>query len=199
MTVDQNVSAFSCTKCKELLPLTIFNTPEFTECPSCNTGTFAVAFPALLKGMESGKSGEALLLDGDASCFYHPLKKAAVACSHCGRFLCLLCDIDFGGLHFCSSCLEAGKSKGKMKNLENHRMLYDDLAVSLAIVPLILFYFTIITAPIALFIAIRYWNAPSSVIPRTKVRLVVAVFFATLEIAGWGVLLYFLIVSLTTS
>ena len=70
------------------------------------------------------------------------------------------------------------------------------MALALAIYPLIIFYFTIITAPAALFIALRHWNSPSSLIPRTKIRLVVAIVFALLEIAGWGVGTFFLVRSI---
>jgi hypothetical protein len=85
-----------------------------------------------------------------------------------------------------------GKSKGKIKNLENRRTLYDSVALSLAVLPLLIFYFTIITAPMALYVAIRYWNAPRSIVHRTRIRYVFAILFATLQIVGWGIGIYFL-------
>jgi hypothetical protein len=95
------------------------------------------------------------------------------------------------GQHFCPACLETGKKKGKIKRLENERVLYDDLALALAVLPLLIFYFTLVTAPIALYIAIRYWNSPRSIVRRqTHWRFVIAIIFATLEIAGWGIGIY---------
>ena len=138
--------------------------------------------------MGPGKIGETILTDQEAGCFYHPNKKAVVACSNCGRFLCSLCDIDFGGQHVCSLCLAAGQKNRNFKNLENRRVLYDDLALALAIVPMIGVYFTLLTAPITLYVAIRGWSAPSSIIPRTKFRFVLAIVIALSQIAGWVVL-----------
>jgi hypothetical protein len=106
----------------------------------------------------------------------------------CGRFLCALCAVELHGQHLCPNCLETGKEKGKLKSLENHRTLYDAIALRLAIYPMILFFFwffTIITAPIALFVAIRYWNAPSSIVPRTKIRSIAAIVLASLQILLW--------------
>ena len=81
----------------------------------------------------------------------------------------------------------AGSSAWKTK-----RTLYDAIALSLAILPLLIFYFTIVTAPIALYLAIRYWNAPLSIVHRTKLRLVLAALLATAQIVGWGIGAYFL-------
>ena len=89
------------------------------------------------------------------------------------------------------------ETKGKIKSLENHRTLYDSIALSLAIYPLLIFYFTIITAPMTLYVAIRYWNAPRSIVHRTKIRYIFAIIIATLQIVGWGVGIYFLVTAAT--
>ena len=157
-------------------------------------------FPALFRQNTTGQTGELVVLEGDASCFYHPNKKAVCPCEACGRFLCALCDCDFNGDHFCPACLETGKAKGKIKNLENQRTLYDSIALSLVIVPIVtlLFWFmTIITAPAALITALVYWNAPRSIVHRTKVRYVIAIVFALAEIGAWAFVLY--LVSLNLS
>ena len=52
---------------------------------------------------------------------------------------------------------------------------------------------TLITAPMALFLAIRYWNAPRSLIHRTKVRFIFAILFSSLQIVGWGIGIYLLV------
>lgn len=44
----------------------------------------------------------------------------------------------------------------------------------------------------ALFVAIRYWNAPRSLVRRTRIRFVAAIVLAVLQIAGWGLLFVFL-------
>ena len=79
------------------------------------------------------------------------------------------------GRHFCPACLETGKTKGRIKSLDNQRTLYDSIALSLAVLPILIFYFTIITAPMALFVAIRYWKTPQSILRRTRIRAIAAI------------------------
>ena len=182
-----------CPKCRAWLVEGVLNQPDFTPCPACGVPLLAEAFPALFRKTAAGQSAEAVMVEGESSCFYHPEKKAVLPCDGCGRFLCALCDCPLHGQHFCPACLEAGATKGKIKSLENQRMLYDKIALSLAILPLLIFYFTIITAPMTLFVAIRYWKAPGSVVRRTKIRLIAAITIALIEIALW--VLFFVILS----
>ena len=118
-------------------------------------------------------------------------KKAVIPCSACGRFLCALCDVEFNGRHLCPACLETGKRKRKIKNLENHRTLYDTTTLFLAILPMVFcFWVTLLTAPMVLFLVIRYWKAPTSIVPRTKIRFVSAFVIASLQIVGWSVFFF---------
>ena len=94
------------------------------------------------------------------------------------------------GQHLCPVCLESGSKKGKLSSLENHRILYDSAALSLAIVPILFWPLTVFTGPMAVFMGIRYWNAPSSILPRTKIRLVLAIIIGLIQIVLWGVLIY---------
>jgi hypothetical protein len=146
-------------------------------------------FPAFFQPSASGHAGDPIVMEQEASCFYHPQKKAVVPCDHCGRFLCALCDVELNHQHLCPNCLQSGKKKGKLKSLDNHRVLYDNIAIRLAVYPaisLIFWFLTILTAPAALFIAIRYWNAPPSLLPRTRIRFIAAILVALAEIGSWG-------------
>jgi len=172
----------------------MFNQPEMSPCPRCGAPTLVEVFPALFRKINPGKTGEAVMVEGESSCFYHPQKKAVRPCDSCGRFLCALCDCELQDRHFCPACLEAGRTKGKIQSLDHKRTCYDSIALALAIYPLLIFYFTLITAPMALFVAIRYWKSPQSILRRTKIRFVVAIILATLQIAGWAVLLIAIII-----
>jgi ribosomal protein S27E len=178
--------SISCTKCRALLSADSFAAASTVACPSCGTLLTAFLFPALSRNTISNQAPEALLTDTEASCFFHPAKKAVVTCAGCGRFLCGLCDLDWQGQHLCSACLEAGKKKGKMKNLENHRVLYDQIALSIAVVPVIFWFITFITAPIALYVCVRYWKNPGSLVSASKFRFLIAILFAVGELAGWA-------------
>ena len=174
-----------CPKCRAWLLEGIFNQPEFSPCPACGTPLQIEVFPAIFRKTGSGQSGEMILVEGESSCFYHPQKKAVRPCDGCGRFLCALCDCELHGQHFCPACLETGRTKGKIKSLDNQRTLYDNIALALAIYPMLIFYFTLITAPMALFVAIRYWKSPQSILHRTKIRYIAAASIALLQISGW--------------
>ena len=191
------VSSLYCTKCQGELPLFVFRQNEFRPCPSCGVSLYGVLFPALIKGPSESRPGQTLLVDSDAGCFYHPQKKAEIACDYCGRFLCALCDVEMEGKHLCPPCIETGKQKGRIQTLENRRTLFDSIALSLSILPLIIFYFTLFTAPITIYLAIRYWNAPTSILHSGKWRMVLAIILASSQIVGWCVLGYFLISRLT--
>ena len=182
-----------CPKCKAPLGEGAVNRADLTPCPSCATPLQVQVFPALFRRTETGPNPEALMVEGESSCFYHPQKKAVVPCEGCGRFLCALCDCLLQGRHFCPGCLDSGKKKGKIKSIETDRTLYDSIALGVALLPLLIFWLTIITAPMALYMGIRYWNAPRSIVHRTRIRLVFAIIFASLEIAGWIVGILFVL------
>jgi hypothetical protein len=141
-------------------------------------------FPAFYRGLRPGKEGETLI-DDQASCFYHPQKKAVLACDYCGRFLCALCDVELSGKHLCPACLETGKKKGRIVNLDRHRVLYDGVALRLALLPMITVWLTIVTAPIAIYLSIRHWNSPRSVVRGTRVRFILSVVISGLQILAW--------------
>ena len=177
-----------CPKCRTWLLDGVFNQPDLTPCRSCGVPLQVEVFPALFRKINPGQSAEAVLIEGESGCFFHPQKKAVRPCDGCGRFLCALCDCELNGQHFCPTCLETGKSKGKIKSLENQRTRYDTIALGLAILPMLIFYFTIITAPMTLFIAIRYWNASQSIVRGRRVRFILAIIIALLQIGGWSAL-----------
>jgi hypothetical protein len=185
----------TCTKCHASIPPKRFNTFYMTSCPSCGVALRIDVFPAFFKAIVPGQPGEVLLVENEASCFYHPQKKAVIPCESCGRFLCALCDVELNGQHLCPNCLQTGKKKGKLKSLENHRTLYDAIALRLAIYSMIFFWPNLIAAPIALFIAIRYRTAPSSIVSRTRIRSISAIVLSSLQILGWGMFFYYLLMA----
>ncbi len=175
----------ACPKCRAVLGAEFFNQPAWQPCPSCAAELRVDVFPALFRE-EKITPAERLMVEGEAGCFFHPEKKAVVVCDACGRFLCALCDVDFNGQHLCPSCLEAGRQKGKIAKLQNARTRHDRIAVALAVLPMLVFYFTIFTAPAALFYAIWHWKSPGSIVPdRRRLNLVIAIIIASFEISGW--------------
>lgn len=183
-----------CPKCHTALLDGVFNQGGFTPCPGCTTPVQVEVYPAMFRQQVKGSAGELILTEGEAGCFYHPKKKAVLPCESCGRFLCALCDCEHQGKHFCPACLETGRTKGKVKSLENTRIRYDNIALALALYPILIFYLTIITAPMALFVALRYWKAPRSLAQPSSTRFIFTILIATLQLSGWTLLIIALLI-----
>ena len=175
--------AITCGACSFSLSADAWNHEEGVLCPSCGQRIQALVFPAMERS-RAGAAPEALGEDSEASCFFHPESRAAVPCAECGRFLCNLCDIELDGRHLCPACFQAGVSSNKLETLETRRTMYDTMALAVATLPALLFWPALIGAPSALYLVIRRWRAPLSILPRTRIRFLLAVLFALAEIAG---------------
>src|SRR6266446_893460 len=101
--------AVACTDCGARIPSVLLD-GLFHMCPRCQAWLQVHLFPAFAREV-AVVAAEPALIEGESSCFYHPHKKALLACEGCGRFLCALCDVEIGGVHRCPRCLEAGKRK----------------------------------------------------------------------------------------
>jgi hypothetical protein len=186
--------AVFCPRCLAPLQSTPPTPGERPQCPLCLSVFEIEIFPAFFHRPEQAQEAERVLLEGESTCFYHLDKKAVLPCHSCGRFLCALCDCELHGEHFCPSCLEAGVKKGKIKSIESRRTRHDSIALTLALAPMLFFYVTLVTAPATLFVVIRHWKTPLSIVRRTKVRFVIAAIVALLQIVGWIAIIFFLIV-----
>lgn len=139
---------------------------------------------------------------GETSCFYDPTRKAAKNCSNCGVFISDAWSAQWGGQEVCLSCLDDLRNKGVDIRYQTKRNLWDNIVLALAIGPWLvgvaflftgLFYFvaafaillTLVTAPAALFVGLRYWNAPRSLAPRGRGRLLTGVILAGVQLAVW--------------
>jgi hypothetical protein len=146
-------------------------------------------FPALHRKSSQGQGGEIILIEGEAACFYHHEKRAVHPCDACGRFLCALCCITVNQTKVCPACFETGHKKGTLEGVASRRKLYDSAALSLALIPPLLTcgFATPLSAPAAIAVAVYGWNRTSSVVPRGRIRAVLAVVLGIVEIALLGV------------
>lgn len=190
-------SAFECKKCASKLPVDSINTVTLTPCPTCGTEARVYVFPALFKPPEKPHTPDRIIVNEESSCFYHPEKRAVIPCDHCGRFLCALCDVAFGDRHLCPACIETGATPLTETAITNEYSYYDNVALMLAFLPVVTVIFwilTLLTAPLALFVVVRYWKRPLSIMPRRRWRYVAAALFASAQIIAWG---YFIIAMIT--
>ena len=182
--------AVVCSGCGTPVPLLPSAGLKTIRCGTCDAELLLEIFPAFFRGRGPSSSGEALGADGESSCFYHERKKAVAVCEECGRFLCSLCEVGISGRILCPGCIERGREEESLEVLVTRRTLYDGMALSLSVLPLLLFFVTLITAPLSIFIAVRFWKKPGSILPRTKIRFVLAIMFSLLQLAGWGLVLF---------
>jgi hypothetical protein len=180
-----------CTHCKGSFPLD--GESGWTErvCHWCNRELYVHAFPSLTKPRRAEAAGNAAPAEGQAACYFHARKSAAVPCDACGRFLCDLCDLGFRGRHYCATCLDAAQ-KGKSEHakeaadlLKERAFLPQNVAILLSFYsPLTLFglYLLPLTAPAALWFTFRYWNRNEGFQVRGRWRSWLAIILAISQI-----------------
>ncbi len=136
---------------------------------------------------------ELTLGEGEACCYEHSTSRAVALCSNCGRFLCRLCEVQLGTQVFCPDCVQSYAGASRQSDLVTQRTKFDSIALALALWPLLVFYFTIVTAPLSLVMAIYAWKRPTSIVRRSRWRVFVAIGVASLEIAGMTALIFTLV------
>ena len=182
-----------CASCKHTFTQALEASELALACPECGAAVEIAAFNALLRPAAPTRHGETVMLDGESSCFYHEAKKAVVACDTCGRFLCALCDVSISGSHLCASCVESSvresvKPTAKARFAKEGRFIrdythYDEIALTLALVSFLVFFFAPVTLPASIYYTVRFWKKPQSAVPRVKWRFVLAIFFQLLALA----------------
>jgi hypothetical protein len=178
-------ATFSCPKCKAALAIEPSTTEIVSTCPQCASPIEAFFFPAFFRPIQIGSTAAALVDHTEASCFYHPQKQAMRVCDGCGRMICALCSIELGTEHLCPNCLASGKKKGKITTLEDTRTRYDSIALSLAVFGMLFYILSIFLAPAAIYISIRHWNSPGSLLGSSKTRFIIAILLASTTLLFW--------------
>jgi hypothetical protein len=177
-------SALACPHCKRVLGPGSWIDATAGVCESCRTSFEFVGFPALTAAAVK-VAPQTAVLEADSVCFFHPENRADAVCDSCGRLLCVVCSIPFGGQRICPTCIAASKKAGAAATVQ-HRTLYYRVALALALYPLLIFYLTVVTAPLALGYVIYAWRKPGSLV-RGSPRgwLITAGVLALLQIGGW--------------
>ncbi len=176
--------ALPCPKCKRVLESYSWHDASSGSCRRCETEFEFFPFPAL-SATRSISTPQAAELAADSVCFFHVENRAEAICEGCGRLLCPVCTVKFTGQKLCPSCIAGTKSSDTSHTVRD-RTLFDGIALALALLPLLMWPFTLITAPVALGFVIFGWKKPCSLVRgRSRVRLVLAAVIAVLEIGAW--------------
>ena len=175
--------ALTCPSCTRRLRETDWIDERSCSCGFCRTYFDGLVFPAATRVRAAAKP-QAVAVAEDSTCFFHGENQAEKVCDGCGRFLCSVCAVPMPGGLLCPSCIAAQKTKSP--TIVPKRVLFDGLALSLVIGPVLLFplwMLTVATAPIALFLVFYGWNKPTSLVhTRRRWRLILAGVLALAEI-----------------
>ena len=174
------------------------------NCPTCSKQVQVTLLPALYKASLQHPPAlpEQPPAPGEPACFYNPNRRATKVCDHCGVFVSDAWAAKWGSQTVCLKCIEDLRSKHKDTRFEAKRTLWDNIALLLAVGPWVLagmliatfflypfgfmcILLTVITAPASIFVALRYWNAPRSLVPRGRGRLVLALSLSLVQMGLW--------------
>jgi hypothetical protein len=171
-----------CNLCYAVMPS--WENSDNAACANCGAYSVVRVFPAMFQPPPA--PAESLsAAEGEATCYDHPSKRAVAHCSQCGRFVCPLCAVDFRGGVWCPRCIASGAEKKRTVELEKSRTLYDSVALTLALAPILFWVLTIFTGPASIFIALRYWKYPLSLVRRTRWRAVLAILIGLSQAGAW--------------
>lgn len=146
-------------------------------------------FPACIREKKTIRAEE-ILEEGQSSCFFHPKFPANAVCEVSGRMICDLCSTEWEGQTVSFEALKSLVAQGGSDKSKPLVVKWDDVALALAVLPLLLWPITLITAPAVLVVSIWHWRrGPTSIVRRSRWRYIVAVLLATLQIIGWVLLL----------
>lgn len=179
------IAPLLCPKCQAHLPDSLPFPGAARPCPKCHAPVEGLVFPAYHRPSNPGKAAEAIITAEDAGCFYHPQSRATVPCDICGRFLCALCDIELNGGHICPGCVETGRKKSLMPGLDGDRVLYGRIALMVALLPILIWPFTIVTGPAAVFMGIYGWTKKGRLTGDGHAGHVIAILLGLIQSVIW--------------
>lgn len=176
--------AIACATCQTEIPSAEWNSLNPLPCTGCGTSIQAIVFPAIAHSLATS-APQAKEVEGEAGCYYHDSNRATLTCEECGRFLCPLCDFDSGTRHLCPRCFNGHLNKDQTPEFVQRRTLYDSIALTGALLPILLLftiYFTVLTAPAVIGFSIWSWNKQSTITPRTSWRFIAAIVIAAVNV-----------------
>jgi len=185
----------TCPHCSGTLPITLFLTARLAQCSTCRSQVEAYIFPEFHRELSSFPAIH-LAQDQETVCYFHSRYRAATPCDHCGRFLCDICAIRVGNRQLCAECLAQLRKLRDETGLVYYAPLFDNVALFLVTAPLVtvvFWIFTILSAPVSLFLSFYYWSRQWSLAPRSRFRFGIAILLSTLLIAIWAFGIYELV------
>jgi hypothetical protein len=177
--------ALPCPACKRSYHSMDWIDANRCRCLKCQDDFEFFPFPALTAAAEVARP-QAVAVEEDSTCFFHAENQAEKVCDDCGRFLCAVCAVPFAGKMVCASCI--AKARDADVGLIASRVIPGGRALMLAVVPVFVWPVTLLTAPVALYLAITGWKKPQSLVAPGRWKLVIAGLIALVQLGAWGFL-----------
>ncbi len=178
--------ALPCPRCKRVLASSSWHDEHSGRCEKCTAEFKFFPFPAL-HAKAARIAPQAVVVAEESVCFFHAGNRAESVCEECGRLLCSVCAVNFGGRKICPTCIATAK-ESPATQVVRERALVDSIALTLALAPLLVWPLTLVSAPIALWYTYRNWKMPGSLVRgSSRTRLVLAMVFAGAELIGWTI------------
>ncbi len=174
-----------CPQCSTALAAESWENPSgVVTCPNCASQLTARIFPAIGRERPKTTAGD-FAVEGESVCFFHPEKRASIACERCGRFVCELCDMPIGTRHLCPACIGGGLGTEKLPELITRRTCWMRLAMYAGVAPIL------ITVPLTIGLVIYGWRKPGSIVtgPRRWVGLI-AIVLALTQVAVFALIVW---------
>ena len=133
------------------------------KCPVCRREVSVTAFPRLFREWAIAEAADPAR-EGEASCSFFPAERAEKVCDECGCFLSDRAAVSWAGRDLCLPCLHRLREVEKDSGYIGRTRLQDKRALALVtwLAPLSLF-----TAPLALYLLLRYRGRPEGFVPRS--------------------------------
>lgn len=151
-------------------------------CNACATPIEFTLFPARRRGRQVTRVLRSV--EGDSTCYFHPANHAAAICDGCGRYVCAVCEVPSeDARRLCPPCVSASRKKTVQK--ADEIVVYDQMALTTALLPMLIWPVTLLTAPFTLGLVVFGWRKPRSLIRPGRWRFVAAGVVALLQLGGW--------------
>ncbi|MDX2186139.1 MAG: hypothetical protein SFV32_04330 [Opitutaceae bacterium] len=191
--IPASAETLPCPKCNRGRDALTFADDGSGQCRYCFTRVDILTFPAF-EAARSVTRPRAVSVDS-ATCFYHGSNQAESICDDCGRFVCGVCGIPSGTSVLCPKCISQRQESDKAHIPS--RFIYGGAVARLALLPLLMWPLTLVTAPTAVVLAIIGWRKPGSIVGGGRASLAVGGLIALVQCVLWGILIFNLVLQLT--
>ncbi len=176
----------SCVKCGHLIPWHEISLTGNTTCRQCGKEQEITLFSAVYRKLIQTLPQAREALPDEATCFYYPEKQAQYVCALSGRFICEDAATDWDGKKVSLEALLRQRDAEQSKSLKTGAILYDDISLALAVLPVLFWPLTLFTPFAVYYFVFRYARrGPTSIVRKSRWRYLVAFIVATLQLAFW--------------